>query len=162
MSKKMFSVYFSTLFLTLICCSKSDDGLSGPNPLLTNKLEAINFTINAPSDWDLIMDKGTDTYIGRITNHQQTIFFDQGFLSFKGLDDIVQTSNTVSLEELKIDGVPSIIHKEKTPEGIRISVYIDAGDNIRMNRFYILEPKDEELVLSILRTHRFKSELNPI
>lgn len=108
------------------------------------------------------MDQGTDTYIGRIMNDEHTIFFDQGFLSFRGLDDIVQNPNTVSLEELNIDGVPSIIHKEKTTEGNSISVYIDAGDNIRMNRLYILQPKNEELVLSILRTHRFKSEISPI
>ena len=157
MSKRMFSVFSGLIFLILASCSEVND-----DSPFTNELEAVNFTLDAPSDWMIEMDQGTDTFVGRIFNASHTIYYDQGFLSFKGLEDIVETSNTISLEKLKIDGISAIIHKDKTEEGIRTSIYIDAGDDIRMNRLYIFNPENETLVLNILKTHKFKPNLNPI
>lgn len=141
------------LILLLFACSSDDDPGS-----LTNQIDAATFTLSTPDGWILIEDQGTDTYVGRIAGTQDTIYFDQGYLSFRSLDDVIQSDQTLMLKKLEINNVPSTIHKERRdgdPSGeIRLSVYID--DNQRKNRLYVFDPKNERLILQILMTHQFK------
>ena len=160
MSKNRLNPYFLLLLVFLVACSEDDGTEIEPN--FTNTLESTNFTLKTPPDWELIPEQGIDTYIGRIQNSEHTIFFDQGFLSFSSLNDIRETPETLSINRLNINGVPALIHVEDRVDGVRLSVYIDAGDEIRKNRLYVFDATDEELILDIIRAHRFKSEINPI
>jgi hypothetical protein len=123
------------------------------------RIEARTFTVNTPHDWYLYEDSGIDTYVGRIAGPEDTIYFDQGYLSFGSLENIYEDENTLFFRRLKIDGVPSILHKEKRiadSGDIRLSIYIDAGDENRLNRMYVYDTKDEEKVIRIFRSHKFK------
>ena len=88
MSIQKLKLYFLFLSVCLVACSKNES--AEIDPIFINKLEAVNFTLRAPPDWELVSEQGIDTFIGRIQNNEDTIFFDQGFLSFKGLDDILE------------------------------------------------------------------------
>jgi len=141
-------------FIVSSACS-SDDGLQK----FPKKLEARTFTVNTPHNWNLFEDQGIDTYIGRIAGLKDTIYFDQGYLSFGSLENIYEDENTLLFRRLKIDGVPSILHKEKRiadSGDIRLSIYIDAGDGIRLNRMYVFDPTDEEKIIRIFRSHQFR------
>ena len=153
------SHYF--LFRLLVCfvligCSKNTDDSS----YLNNELDATSFTLKVPEGWELIIDQGIDTYIGRIMNENDTIYFDYGYLSFGGLDRVDEDENTLSFERLTINGASSIIVKEERPEEInstiRLSVYIDSGDGENLNRLYVFDPSDEGLMRSIFKSHKFK------
>ena len=123
-------------------------------------MEARTFTVRTPCGWALYQDNGIDTYVGRIAGPRDTIYFDQGYLSFGSLDNISKNENTIFFRKLSIDHVPAIIHKEYRDDDsdgyIRLSVYIDAGDKQRLNRLYVFDPQDEDLILAIFQSHQFK------
>lgn len=126
------------------------------------RMDARNFTIHTPIGWTLFEDQGIDTYVGRIAGPEDTIHFDEGFLSFRSLGDITKDERTIYIEELEIDGVPAVIHKTKLSPGslkrIRLSVFIEAGD-FKKNHLYVLDPSNptnEVTIINILRSHQFK------
>jgi len=56
--------------------------------------------------------------------------------------------------------VLAIIEKEKTLEEeidrqVRLSIYLETGERGRQNRLYTYDSIDEELILSIFKSHRF-------
>jgi len=120
-------------------------------------IKARTFSINAPDGWTLIEDQGVDTYIGRITNENTTIYFDQGHLSFGGLENVQENDETVYFSRTHINGVPAIIHKENTPHetsaSTRLSVYLDNGE--KQNRLYVFDPDNDAFFIRIFKTHRF-------
>lgn len=145
--------------LMLVCvlfsnCSSDDQNNSSK---LSKRVGAKNFTLNTPKDWKLTEDQGYDTYIGRITNGDKTIFFDQGSLSFGNLGNIKKTEETIYFKRLKIHGVPAIIQKEKRPDNssvnTRLTVYLDNGT--KQNRLYALDSKNDDLFIKIFKTHQF-------
>lgn len=137
-----------------IGCSSEDKKYELPN-----RIDAGTFTVQTPIGWTFMEDQGIDTYVGRIAGLEDTIFFDQGYLSFGSLDNIVEDDQTLFFQRLKINNVPSIIHKEKRQNdadgALRISVYLDAGDEQRLNRLYVFDPKNEALIIQIFKTHQF-------
>lgn len=123
------------------------------------KIDARTFTVNTPQDWYLYEDSGIDTYVGRVAGPEDTIYFDQGYLSFGSLENIYEDENTILFQRLKVNGVQSVLHKEKriADSGeIRLSIYIDAGDGIRLNRMYVFDPEEEEKIIRIFLSHEFK------
>src|SRR5690606_3133707 len=97
------------------------------------------------------------TYVGRITNESTTIYFDQGDLSFGGLENVQENEETVYFTRITINGVPAIIHKENTPHdpsaNTRLSVSLDNGE--KRNRLYVLDSDDDDFFIRIFKTHRF-------
>lgn len=138
-----------------IACSNNTDNAEA----LTEEIDAGSFTVQVPEEWQLVVDQGIDTYIGRIFNENDTIYFDYGYLSFGGLERVEQDSETISFEPLFINGESAIIVKERRPEDtyneIRLSAYIDSGDGENLNRLYSYDAKDEALILKIMKSHRF-------
>lgn len=156
MIKKVFLLYGFVLIFPFCGCDDSSE-----LPDFTKELDILSFTVNTPDDWDWVQDQGIDTFIGRINNETETIYFDMGYLSFGGLEFVKRDERTISFQNLEIDGIPSIIVEERTQEeetagNIRFSVYIDAGDGQRLNRLYIFDPKDKKLIFKIFKTHKFK------
>ncbi|MEK6478474.1 hypothetical protein WJR50_13105 [Catalinimonas sp. 4WD22] len=153
--KKFFLHSILTVMLfVLLGCSSEDESYE-----LSNRVNASTFTLNTPEGWTLIEDQGIDTYIGRIAGPEDTIYFDQGYLSFGSLQNVIKNEQTIFFQRLKINDVPSIIHKERRQgdlDGeIRLSVYLDAGDGQRLNSLYVFDPKDEALIIKIFKTHQF-------
>lgn len=142
-----------SLFI-LSACSSEDNMYALPN-----KVNAKTFTLETPKGWVFTDGYGIDTYIGQIAGPDDTIFFDQGYLSFGSLQNVIKDEQTIFFQRLKINDVPSVIHKEYFKRGIdvttRISVYIDVGDEQRLNRLYVFGPKNEELIIQIFKTHQF-------
>ncbi len=155
--KKSLSI-LAILVLFILCgCSKSTSAISTS---LTQELAVATFSVQTPPEWEWEQDQGIDTFIGRIFNNDHTIYFDQGYLSFGSLDLVEKGDRTISFERLTIHGVPAIIEKVRTPDeetsgDVRLSVYLDAGDGERLNRLYIFDPMDEEIVRAIFKSHRF-------
>jgi len=143
-----------SLSLLFSCTKLSDDPLE-----LTEEINATSFKVDVPLGWSLHIDQGIDTYIGRITNETDTIFFDYGYLSFGGLERVDKNDNTITFNRTLINGIPSIIVKENTPDensrSIRLSAYIDSGDRTNLNRLYCFDPSDEATILAILKSHVF-------
>ncbi|MDT0620179.1 hypothetical protein [Croceitalea vernalis] len=147
-------IYSLSLSLLFSCTPSSNDALE-----LTEEINAVSFKLDVPAGWSLQIDQGIDTYIGRIANESDTIFFDYGFLSFGGLDLVDENDNTISFERTLINGIPSIIVKENTPyensRSIRLSAYIDSGDRTSLNRLYCFDPSDEATIRAIMKSHVF-------
>jgi len=145
-------VIFLSIFIS--CSDSSDDALE-----LTQEINATSFKVNVPEGWTLVIDQGIDTYIGRIVNERDTIFFDYGYLSFGGLELVESNDNTISFDRTLINGIPSIIVKENTPDensrSLRLSAYIDSGDRNNLNRLYSFDPIDEATILAIMKSHVF-------
>jgi len=146
------SIFFS-------CTKSSNDALP-----LTGEINATSFKVNVPDGWSLFIDQGIDTYIGRIANESDTIFFDYGYLSFGGLELVDSNDNTISFNRTQINGIPSIIVKENTPDennrSVRLSAYIDSGDRTNLNRLYCFDPSDEATILAIMKSHVFLPSTN--
>jgi hypothetical protein len=126
-------------------------------------IETKTFTIQAPPEWKLSEDVGYDSYVGTISGPQGTLYFDQGLFAFAGLDKITENDNTLYFERTSIDGVPAIIHKEKLQYAstykIVLTAYIDAGDQVHLNRLYAYDPSGaatEKVLIGIMKSHRFK------
>jgi len=148
------------LLSVLYSCTKSaDDSLP-----LTEEINATSFKVNVPSGWSLFIDQGIDTYIGRIANERDTIYFDYGYLSFGGLEFVDSNDNTLSFNRTLINGIPSIIVKENTPDennrSVRLSTYIDSGDRTNLNRLYCFDASDEATILAIMKSHVFLPSSN--
>jgi len=153
--KRYYLIYIFILPLFLNC-SNNDDNLIE----LDQELAIASFSVQTPTNWEWTQDQGIDTFIGRIYNNRDTIFFDQGYLSFGNLEDVIEDERTISFQRLTINGVPAIIEKEKTSaeevgRDIRLSVYLDEGALRRQNRLFVYDPVDEATILAIFKSHRF-------
>lgn len=136
-------------------CKAEDETPS--NLELPQKIKAKTFEINTPNGWELIEDQGYDTYVGRIKNNRLIMFFDQGFLSFRSLENIQENSKTLYFQKLEINGASAIIHKEEITNDPSyktvLSVYIDNG--AKKNRLYVLDSKNDEFFIALFKTHKF-------
>lgn len=128
--------------------------------VLPNLIDAATFIVRTPEGWKLFEGVGYDTYIGRIAGFNDTLYFDQGFFSFGGLDKISENNSTIYFQHTTVDGVPAIIHKEQiqygTGEAIRLSIYLETDGKARLNHLYAINPFNERILLEIFNTHKFK------
>lgn len=137
-------------------CVESDNGF------FPNEIDAATFKVHTPEGWMLIEDQGIDTYVGRIAGEADTIYFDQGYLAFRGLDDIRKDERTIYIRKTQIGGIPAVIEKtELSPQSlkrVRLSVFIEADDQ-RKNHLYVHDPsslQSEIMLLKIMHSHKFK------
>ncbi len=151
--KSIFVCAIVIFIMTLTSCD-SDDRYTIEN---AKTLDLQSFTLQVPQDWTSFPLQGTDTYYGGLTNQVDTLYFDFGYLSFGSLDNIEQNDETLSFQRLLINGVDAKIVKEKRAEDseIRYSVFLDKGDNERLNWIFGYGVTDEKLVKSIFLSHRF-------
>ena len=153
----MIAFLILNVLLISSCSSDDDQGFySGP---LKNLIEARNFTVNTPNGWKHIQDVGYDTQVGRIYGNKDTIHYDQGHLSFGSLENIKENDQTLSFQKLSIDGVPAIIRKEKLdgkPYHVVMAAFIDSKNNNKLNQLFTYDPKDEDLIIRIFKSHKFK------
>ncbi len=153
-----YAIIFWLVLTSLISCTNDDSNSGQP---LSKQLDMGSFTVKVPANWTSQQDQGIDTYIGRIMNEKDTIYFDFGYLSFGGLDMVEKGNRNISFQRLFIDRVPAVIEREKTSDeeigrDVRLSIYIDSGDRTKLNRLYTFDPVDEKTILNIYKSHRFK------
>lgn len=154
--KYLISFLSLSSILLLFSCSDDDDGYSGP---LNNIIESTNFTVNAPDGWKHIQGVGSDTQVGQIIGNKDTIQYDQGYMNFGSLTNVKENDQTISFQKLSIDGIPAIIKKDKLdgkPYNVVVAAFIDAGDKSHLNQLFAYDPKDEELIIRIFKSHKFK------
>lgn len=116
------------------------------------------FTLDTPLDWNRFYPKFTDGFFGGLTNKKDTLFFDYGIFAFSSIDDIKNTDETIILQELKIDSYDSKIVKQKRTNENRIflGLYTDKRDNVNRNSVYTYTAKDQEVIMGIFLSHKFK------
>ena len=147
---------FSISFLLYGCMADSE------NSFYEHKVDAYGFSVYTPIGWRLFEDQGIDTHVGRIAGPEDTIRFDEGFMSFRSLEDIKEDEKTIYIEKLEIDGIPAVIHKTRLgpdyEKRIRLSVFIEAG-YFRKNHLYVFDPSNpanEMIIINIFRSHEFQ------
>lgn len=136
------------IILAFVACDKNDD----QEPVYVNNY----FELTAATDWRLVNETGIDTYIGYYQKDDYKIEFDCGDLSFGDFNEIMNSPELPYYEELIINGINAKIVKEDRVDGIRLSAYIDKGDNEHKNRLYTFNNSDDQLFINIIKSHRFK------
>lgn len=127
----------------------------------TNVIDARTFVLNTPPSWTLDEAVGYDSYVGEIRGPMGVIYFDQGFFSFPGLDNIAENERTIYLRHITINGLPAILRKETlagTDRRIQLSLFIEGENPGQLNHLYFFNPDavSEQVVIGIMKTHRFK------
>lgn len=148
MITRKFLSFACTAFLVLLFegCKKEDE-----TPLLSNALELQFFSIKTPEGWNVVEEQGYDSYVGHITDGENTIHFDQG-MYIANVDNISENANTIYLERLSIQGDPAVIHKEKARNGTVLSAYIQGKGKTRL---YVRNPANDAFYKAIFKTHSF-------
>ena len=145
--KKIVGILLMTMTL-FFSCKKNDEN----NTVHVND----KFELHEAKDWTLINEQGIDTYVGFYLKDGYRIDFDFGFLSFRSIDDFGDPEDYLYYEELVIDSCQAVITKEQRSDGIRLSAYIDKGDDRTRNRLYTFNTSNDELFKRIVKSHQFK------
>lgn len=142
-------------FTLLITSCEYDDGF---DPNTEQRMDFERFTLITPLNWSRFYPQGTDGFFGGLTNKQDTLYFDYGVFSFSSIDDIKRNSETLTFEELMIDGRPSkiVLEKREGEMNERFSLYTDKKDWENLNRIYCYAPIEQELIRTIFLSHKFK------
>lgn len=161
MKNSYFFIFLIMIFpLFESCTSNNSEAQELPQELFIS-----SFTVQTPENWEWEQDQGIDTFIGRIFNNEEVIFFDQGHLSFGNLEDVTASERNISFQRLTINGVAAILEKERTSNeeigrDVRLSVYLDEGENGRQNRLFTFDPQNEALIIAIFKSHKFVESNN--
>lgn len=155
--RKVILIWIIPVWVLFQTCS--DEGTTD----FTRTIDARTFRVNTPPSWTLQEGTGYDTYVGSISHFKDTIFFDQGFNSFGGLQKIQPTTQTIYMKYLAVDGLPAILHKRVVDDNnrkrVQVTLFVDAGDYVHLNRLYFFDPANpimERVMINIMKTHQFK------
>ncbi len=110
------------------------------------------FTIETPKTFRYIKRSGYDSYIGEITNQQDTLYFDYGMYSYNFENE---TSMEHTFRAESINGkLATIVRPKKKSRGLT-GIYIQnvSGNNHLVISGYDLV--DEETVISMFKTIKF-------
>lgn len=142
--------HFLILILILFLSCKKD------NPITYQEPVNNAFSLDLPYGWYLENGHGMDSYVGSYHNATTTIMFDYGRYS-SGFD--IKNHNKSSIlyyEEVLIDGCNAQIVKEDRPDGIRLSAFIGKMDSLNGTWLCTLAPKNDEAIIKIYKSHKFK------
>ena len=145
--KTIAGILLATMTL-LFSCKKNDEN----NTVHVND----NFILQEANDWILVNEQGIDTYVGFYLKDGYKINFDYGFLAFRSIEDYEESDEYLYYEELLIDSCQAVIIKEQRSDGIRLSAYIDKGDNKNRNRLYTFNTSDDALFKKVVKSYQFK------
>jgi hypothetical protein len=149
----MKNTLFLLLLLSVMACKKSDNYVD-PDWDKMFAIENESFSLRFPTqDWKLVPLQGIDSYVGYFERGKDKIYFDYGWYNGK----INKDSNPKPLyyEETTIDGHKAVIAKEQDANGILLRAII-YQDNMTSTALSILNPGNEQEIIRIFKTHRFK------
>lgn len=135
----------------------------------TNNIQTLDvgkFTIQVPSNWNIVKEDGIDSYVGKIAiDEKDTISFDLGWYSNSLEEDTSGIRNLLNNTSYEIINgrKAKIIQPKKSGKGI-IGIYIDSlwkkGEGI--DKFQLngknLKLENEILLLNAIRTIKFKDK----
>lgn len=150
----MKNITFLFLLLAIAACKKPSESID-PDWDKMFLIENQSFSLRFPTqDWKLVNQQGVDSYVGYYERGADKIYFDHGWYN----GDIDKNSNPKPLyyEETKIDGNKAVIAKQQADNGIMLRALIYHKDKRNTTGFYILNPADEQEIIRIFKTHRFK------
>lgn len=124
------------------------------------KKEAIShemnpkFSLNFPaSDWKLVNQQGTDSYVGYYTNGKEKIYFDSGWYGASLSRDKSLYYEEVNLKKCDCNAV---IAREKTANGTKLTALFFKQGKLDRTTLYVNNPQDEKMFIKIFKTHLFK------
>ena len=150
----MKTILFLFLILLAAACNKPVEP-KDPDWDKLFLIEAESFTLRFPTqDWKLVTLQGTDSYVGYFERGNDKIYFDHGWYN----GEINKNSNPKPLyyEETKIDGNKAVIAKQQEDNGVLLRVIIYYKDKRTSTSLSIVNPTNEQEIIRIFRTHRFK------
>ena len=143
------------MVLSLVACRESVN----PDPDTSSMFPVENrsFVLYFPTDdWKLVNLQGIDSYVGYFERGGEKISFDYGWYNVIVHKD--KNPDLLSYQETTINGKSAVIAKEKTSTGFVISAIIRKGEEDRYTstKLYCENPKNEQEIIKIFRTHQFK------
>jgi len=144
------------LFLLLMiafvsACNKSAEPDLSKMFLYENRAFSLYFPTQ---DWKLMPLQGIDSYFGYYEKGNDKIYFDHGW--YNGVIDKNANPKPLYYEETRINGNKAVIAKEQGSTGVSLRVIIYHKDKMNSTALSILNPTDEQEIISIFRTHQFK------
>lgn len=149
----MKNIVFLLVLLSTLACKKPDEYVE-PDWDKMFPIESRSFSLHFPTqDWKLVNLQGTDSYVGYFERGADRIYFDHGWYN----GDINKDNNPKPLyyEETTIDGHRAVIAKEKQDNGVLLRAII-YQDSMTSTALSILNPSNEQEIIRIFKTHRFK------
>ncbi len=150
----MKNVVFLILLLSVLACKKPAEYVD-PDWDKLFLIESRSFSLRFPTqDWKLVNLQGTDSYVGYFERGADKIYFDHGWYN----GDINKDSNPKPLyyEETTIDGNKAVIAKQQEENGVLLRAIIYHKDKMNSTALYITKPGNEQEIIRIFKTHRFK------
>lgn len=150
----MKNIIFLFLLVAVVACKKPSEPID-PDWDKLFLIEAQSFTLRFPTnDWKLVNQQGTDSYVGYFEKGGDKIYFDHGWYN----SDINKNANPKPLyyEEAKIDGNKAVFAKQQEDNGILLRAIIYHPDKRTSTGFYILNPTNDQEIIRVFKTHRFK------
>lgn len=148
-------------FIMILCiclvvsCGNTNNTSNRPqegNAGSKNVIDFGNFKIVVPTGWKKLEFKGIDSYVGGLTDGNDTLEFDYGMYS----NDLMDECETQLYADVTINGKVGYITRPKNKgEGI-CGVYFKNIDGNRFN-LYSVHPKKEDNLISIFRNIIFKT-----
>ncbi|RFS15007.1 hypothetical protein [Emticicia sp. C21] len=141
------------VLLSALACKKPGEYVE-PDWNKMFPIESRTFSLRFPTqDWKLVNQQGTDSYVGYFERGADKIYFDYGW--YNGTINKDSNPKPLYYEETKIDGHKALIAKQ--PDGndilLRAIIYQDSMTSTALS---ILNPSNEQEIISIFKTHRFK------
>ncbi|MBI3135403.1 MAG: hypothetical protein HYZ14_12075 [Bacteroidetes bacterium] len=136
----------TAITLLIICCSS----LTTDREYKTIDFKA--FQLTTPGNWNEFQFQGIDSYVGGITNGDDSLIFDYGQYSY---DFVHESPDQYYFSTDTVNGKKAKTLRPKIPGEGMLGIYIESAYN--GNHFSLAgsQIKEEEPVLAIFRTIRF-------
>lgn len=107
------------------------------------------FRLTTPPGWKILKEKGTDSYVGGLTNSIDTLWFDYGMYDV-GFDEIDE--HTVRIAEDTVNGLPATIIKAAIAGKALVSMHILKAGERNQYTIWGLNLRDTKAVLQIYKS----------
>lgn len=149
----MKNITFLLLLVSALACKKPAEYVE-PDWDKLFLIENKSFSLRFPTqDWKLVNQQGTDSYVGYFERGKDKIYFDHGW--YNGTINKDSNPKPLYYEETTIEGHKAVIAKEKQDNGVLLRAII-YQDNMTSTALSILNPGNEQEIIRIFKTHRFK------
>lgn len=115
-------------------------------------LDFVSFQLTTPSGWAKISQKGTDSYIGGLTNGQDTLWFDHGMY---GVGFPVDDEAFTHAVEDTVNGIEAFIASTDTPATGIMYMHIVKGRLDDQFTMWGEKIKDSKTAFAIFKSLRF-------
>lgn len=118
-----------------------------------HKLDLGVFQLITPGDWESFKENGIDSYVGGLTNGQDTLWFDYGWYS-QQIGDYPDSNSLYA--QATVNGLEAMFQISKNKQAASVAMSIPAVT--KKDRFFISGERlfNPEAVIAMLKTITFK------